>query len=164
MQVKRQPDTHLTTRDLRDILNHNTPIYHESLILSLEVICTAYDGIYLDPSFISTLRTQGWEGVSNRFVPAQCSTIAQPHLHHPNIAIPVHINGDHWVALCRRVIQGTTYFYYADDLNSPRIETTIRRLLQHHSCEEFAPKKHNVFLVGLQTSFPILMNVDPEPY
>ncbi|MFN9982013.1 MAG: hypothetical protein ACK53Y_18960, partial [bacterium] len=68
LRLKRKPDIHITTKDLRDIIQHNTPIYHESLILCSEVICIAYEGTYLDPSFIPTLKTQGWQGVSNRFV------------------------------------------------------------------------------------------------
>ena len=110
LRVKRKPDIHITTNDLRDIIQHNTPIYHESLILCLEIICTAYQGTYVDPSFIPTLKTQGWQGVSNRFKPAHLSKIDQPHLNHPNIAIPVHINGNHWTALCRRIIDGVVHF------------------------------------------------------
>ena len=62
LRLKRKLDVHITTKDLRDIINHNIPIYHESLILCLEVICTAYDGAYMDPSFIPILKTQGWQG------------------------------------------------------------------------------------------------------
>jgi hypothetical protein len=54
----------------------------------------------MDPSFISTLKTRGWQGVAKRFVPAQRTKIDQPHLNHPNIAIPAYINSNHWIALC----------------------------------------------------------------
>jgi hypothetical protein len=76
LRLKRKPDVHITALDLRDIINHNTPIYHESLILCLEVMCTAYEATYVNPSFIPTLKTQGWQGVANRFVsaPEQKST------------------------------------------------------------------------------------------
>jgi hypothetical protein len=139
LRLKRKPDVHITPSDLRDIINHNTPIHHESLILSLEVMCTAYEATYVDPSFIPTLRTQGWQGVSNRFVPIAITKIDQPHLNHPNIAIPVHIQGNHWLALCRRLINGVVHFIYANDLNIPRTEMALKKLLQTGTSTEFYP-------------------------
>jgi hypothetical protein len=139
LRLKRKPDVHITTKDLRDTIQHNTPIYHESLILCLEVICTAYEGTYVDPSFIATLKTLGWTGVANRFVSPQRSKIDQPHSDHPNNAIPVHVNGNHRTALCRRIINGVIYFIYADDLNMPCIEAELKRLLQSGTSSEFYP-------------------------
>jgi hypothetical protein len=139
LRLKRKPDVHITASDLRDIINHNTPIYHESLILCLEEMCTAYEATYVDPSFIPTLKTQGWQGVANRFISAARTKIDQPHFNHPNIAIPVHINGDHWIALCRRIINGVVHFIYAYDLNIPRIEMTLKKLLHTGTSTEFYP-------------------------
>jgi hypothetical protein len=48
---------------------------------------------------------------------------------HHNIAIPLHINGNHWAALCRRKINGEVYFLYADDLNMDRTERQVKSAL-----------------------------------
>jgi len=119
-------------------------MYHESLILCLELICTTYNSSFVDPSFIPTLRTQGWRAVARRF---QSSTSNldldfppdRPALNHPSIAIPVHVNGDHWTAFCRRIINGVTYFYYADDMNIPTIQLSIKRLIMKNTDPEFCP-------------------------
>jgi len=123
----RKPDIHITTKDIHDLISFGIPIYHELLVLSLEALCIQYQAAYLDPSFYPILLTQGPQAVLRRFAPQLPSTIDRPSLHHPNIALPLHINGDHWVGLGRRIINGTTFFYYADDLNSPTTEQIVRQ-------------------------------------
>lgn len=139
LRLFRAPDIHITNKDLRDIISHNTPIYHESLILMLELISHQYDSCYLDPSFIPTLSTLGWEAVKNRFTTQHTYRVDKPSLDHHSIAIPVHVNGFHWASICRRQLNGTTCFFYADDLNSPTIEHNLKRLLMKGTCPELCP-------------------------
>jgi hypothetical protein len=75
------------------------------------------------------LGTQGWAAVSNRFRPPSTETKRQPSLDNPNTSIPVHVNGNHWVALSRRKVNGAVYFLYADDLNSKRTEEKVKAVL-----------------------------------
>ncbi len=123
------PDIHITTRDMRDLLTYGTPIYHELLVLSLEALCTTYDATYLDPSFYPTLETQGYSSILNRFAPTGHSSVTRPSLDHHSIALPLHINGNHWAALCRRKLHGEMYFLYADDLNIERTEKQVKSAL-----------------------------------
>jgi hypothetical protein len=53
-------------------------------------------------------------------------TIQQPHVMASSINIPIHVNGDHWTAVHWRCINGRMPLFYADDLNNPRTEKTVR--------------------------------------
>jgi hypothetical protein len=79
------------------------------------------------PIFLSYITYTGPSSSAMPLPPQLPSTIDRPSLHHPNIALPLHINGDHWVGLGRRIINGTTFFYYADNLNSPTTEQIVRQ-------------------------------------
>jgi len=139
LRVYHKPHIHLTTKDLRDIISHNSPINHETLVLGLEVICTNYNSSYLDPSFMPTLCTQGWSSVANRFHPSESNRVDRPSTTSSIIAIPIHVNGNHWVALCCRIISGIVHFYYADDMKHPSTEATIKRYITWHTSPEFSP-------------------------
>jgi hypothetical protein len=122
---------HITTSDLRNLLSHNVSIHHELLILSLEVLCKQYNSSYLDPSFYTELYNNGWHSIENRFSSLQQQTITRPALLTPTICIPVHVHGCHWVALCRRIINSTVTFYYADYLIQATTESQIKRIIQN---------------------------------
>jgi hypothetical protein len=57
LRLTRTPDIHLTIQDMRDLLSHSEPIYHELLIVSLEILCSTFGGSYLDPSFFPILHS-----------------------------------------------------------------------------------------------------------
>ena len=140
LRLCRKTDIHITTNDMRDIISHNSPIYHESLVLGLELLCATYNSSYVDPSFIPILKTQGWSKVEKRFSETELRhRIDHPFYGYPSIAIPVHVGGSHWVALCRRIINGITYFLYADDLNNHTTEYNLRRLIKNCTCPNFCP-------------------------
>jgi hypothetical protein len=122
------PQISILVQDMRDLISHNSMIYHELLILSLEILCHEFQASYLDQSFFTLLRDHGWCYVSNRFS-AMDDYIAQPNIESPSMAIPIHINGSHWVALCRMIKNGRTYILHADDLNCPTTEREICRTL-----------------------------------
>jgi hypothetical protein len=124
---------------MRDPLTHDTPIYHELLILSLETLCQQFDSTYLDPAFFPNMRTQGWQAVARRF--GTHYSLRWPKIDFHNIAIPVHVNGNHWVAICHRKIGRTTYFFYADDLNNPRTEQELNIWLQQEYTNRLLPTR-----------------------
>jgi hypothetical protein len=123
--ISRSANNHqisITIQDLRELLTHNSPIYHELIILSLEVISHHYNSHYLDPSFFTNLQLHGWSYISNWFAPSNAMATSRPSLQSSIITIPVHINNNHWVAMCRRYFRGQVEFYFADDLNNPSTE------------------------------------------
>jgi len=114
----RQPNIYLTTRDIRQLITHNTQTYHELLILALKAICHQFGGTYLDPSFFPNLESQGWNMVKRCFAHKERNP-SKPSLSSDIILIPIHIRGNHWIALGKRVIGGNIHFFYSDDLNAP---------------------------------------------
>jgi hypothetical protein len=89
------------TEDLQGILSHGAQIYHESLILSLEVIYHTDKCPYLEPTFFSTLKTHGWQSVQCWLSEYPSPSADKPHLAEGGLNIPIHINGNHWAALHR---------------------------------------------------------------
>lgn len=131
----------ITVQGLWELISHNSQIYHELIILSLEGLCKTYGGHYLDPSFFTSLRDHNWAYIANRFAPPQLASMTRPTLMANRIAIPVHIYGNHWVALCRQVIDGKVTFMYSDDLNNSNTEATIKGLLYSSKVSRvFCPK------------------------
>jgi len=130
VKLSSKPDVFITVKDMRDLISYGIPIYHELLVLSLEALCSTYHAAYLDPSFYPTLLSQGYLAVLRCFASTRPSTTTRPSLNHPNIVIPLHINGNHWVALGRRIIDETVHLFYADDLNQRNVEENIRQQLQ----------------------------------
>jgi len=53
----RAPDIHISVRDIRELISHNSPKYHELIILILEAICSTFNSHYIDPSLFTTLRS-----------------------------------------------------------------------------------------------------------
>jgi len=87
----------ITNMGFQDLLSHGSMIYHELLILSLEVICAQFNSNYLDPSFSPLLQQHSWDYISRCFAPAGQQTMGHPSLSCPSICIPIHINGNHWI-------------------------------------------------------------------
>ncbi len=63
----------------------------------------------------------------------------KPLINSPIIIIPIHLNQSHWVILSRRIIGDRTYFLYADDLNSPNNEDTVRNIYSTKTTSQFYP-------------------------
>jgi len=58
------------------------------------------------------------------------------------IAIPMFLNRNHWVAVCRRIINGRMYFFYADDMSGSTNEQMIQCLPSNAQTDsEFHPPK-----------------------
>jgi hypothetical protein len=130
----------ITVKDLRELVSHNSLIYQELIILSLEVLCKDHGGSYLDPSFFTTLKDHNWSYISWWFASRHTATVSHPHLTADKISIPIHIHGNHWVALCRRILDNRIVFLYFDDMNNSRTEEIIKGVLYSSKVSrEFCP-------------------------
>jgi len=149
LRSQAQQSIHNTTQDLRNLITLNSPIYHELLILSLETLSTTFNSSsYVDPSFVTVLQTQGWNAVSNRF--NRNHSIRRSSLSHHSIAFPIYINNNHWVALCRKIIDGKTYFLYSDDLQNAKTERDVKKLLITNASNKLYP--NNSTWISCKTS------------
>ncbi len=95
-----------------------------------------YNSSYLDPSFFTSLSNQGWSAVRRRFHP-MIHSINRPYLQHDNVAFPIHINNNHWVALCWRILYGITHYFYSDDMQNLSNECHVRTTI--FSTPQFCP-------------------------
>jgi hypothetical protein len=87
----------------------------------------------------------------------------QPRLMQEIIVIPLHINNNHWVAECQRIINGTVHFFYSDNLNQDCTENEVRQNLGHTS-DVFYPKNSVWVNYRGTTYFHTQMSADPEQY
>jgi len=127
LRLTRTPDIKLKAGDIQTLITPGTQTHEEVLIFGLENACKIYGGTYLEPAFFPILQQHGWDEVIQWLSPNTTET--NPHYQHPNISIPIHIHGNHWVAVNRRILGGRVRFLYADDLNNAATERTIKQLL-----------------------------------
>jgi len=88
------------------------------------------------------LRRQGWDRMKTYFAlhRNRPRTNTRPNITGESaIILPCFVDDCHWVAVVRREIQGQTIFLYADDLNDPNTEESIKTLLSNHTSPEFYP-------------------------
>ncbi len=133
--------THITTESLQELLSHGEMIIDNILNVFLEILCSSQGIYYLSTYFVSMLRLErNWARSKRWFARSlQHKKVHKPLMTSPVILIPCHVNGNHWVALVRRIIDGKVYFYYADDLNNPVTEKNIKELLQTTTDQSFFP-------------------------
>jgi hypothetical protein len=135
----------VTTHCLRDLLSQGemTKETKDSILNTfLAILCAGHNLTYLSTFFITILRRdKTWEPLRNWFATdASAEDYYFPTMNSERpILIPCHVNGAHWVALVRRVINQRVHFLYADDLNHPSIEQHLKDLLLAHAAPEFYP-------------------------
>jgi hypothetical protein len=139
LRSSRNQNITVTVKVIQDLVTPTSPIYHELIILGLENACQIYRGACLEPAFFPILKTNGWSEVMNWFSDGSISGVSQPNYQHHNISLPVHVHGNHWVAVCRQRVSGGTYFYYADDLNSKATENMVKHHLFDLAPPDFRP-------------------------
>jgi hypothetical protein len=120
---------HITVANLRDLISPTSMMYHELLLLGLEVVCHTFSSGYVDTSFFPSILTGGCNEVKNRFSPPNDDSITGPSLNKEKIAIILHINDNHWIALCHQKVGNTRYFFYADDLNNHQTKHQVKHIL-----------------------------------
>jgi hypothetical protein len=97
------------------------------------------------------LQQYGWGEVIQWLSPTNASDIS-PHCQHPNISIPIHIHGNHWVAVNRRIIGGRVRFLYADDLNNAATERIIKQILFENAPSTFRPPG-SIWITSTDTTY-----------
>jgi hypothetical protein len=108
-------------------------INQQILKLYLHLLAYHCNITFLDPGFFPALRDQGcsavksWFALQNRRRSPRSDS--RPHLTGESvIAIPCFVHDCHWVAVTRREVAGRILFLYADDLNSPTTEASVRQM------------------------------------
>jgi hypothetical protein len=140
VSLARKPNVILTTTKLRNLIAHGEPVDNEILVLFLDILSSQNKSSYVDPSFSEALKNHGWQSVKYRFAIHRQRGICHPHLSDTRIAIPIFLNGNHWVAVCRQVVNGQIHFYYVDDMCNSVNERTVKHLLSNNQTDsEFLP-------------------------
>jgi hypothetical protein len=116
MHLANRPTIHLKSQDLHELLTHNFPINHE--LITMVIIRRQYKSTYLEPSFFPLLPWQGWPAIKNWFSPHAHEANDTPSLVSKSILLPIHINGNHWVATCQWIINGSIFFIIQMTLTS----------------------------------------------
>ncbi len=133
----------ITGKQIRGLLSPGAMTNDNVITVFLERIWQIYQIKYVSTFFFTVFqRDKNWRSVTRWF--ASDTTNLHP-ASKPKITgetaidIPIHVHGSHWVALVRREHQGRVIFLYADDLNCPKTEHSIQKLLRDHADERFYP-------------------------
>jgi len=129
-----------------DLLTYGLPIT-DGIIHTFLQLMRHLTGIHVtDTFFAQDLRTFKWNFAYEHYftqvthIRWRSTVSTKPSITHPTILIPLHVNGLHWVAVVRWVIDNQVYFLYADDLDSQTTyESTRQLLLTQNTSEEFHP-------------------------
>lgn len=107
LRMTQRPNIKLLAEDIT-LITPGEQIHHELLLFGLENATKIYNGTYLEPALFPILQQRGWSEVIGWFT-SHNSQHKSIH-NHPNLNIPVHIHGNHWVAINRRTTQGKSIF------------------------------------------------------
>ena len=132
----------VTTKELRDLISFSSPINDTIITCYLEKLTRHYNISYMTTAMVYILRRQGWDRMKTYFAlhRNRPRTNTRPNITGESaIILPCFVDDCHWVAVVRREIQGQTIFLYADDLNDPNTEESIKTLLSNHTSPEFYP-------------------------
>jgi len=115
----------LPPSDFLELITYDSPIKDSVMHAFLCALKSSNKEIFfLDTYFHRDLVNVGWPYTSHKYFLHESSsrhaksTQFKPSLQASTIIIPIRINNSHWIALTRRIINGITYFLYADDLNN----------------------------------------------
>jgi len=142
----KQPIPFLSHSSFNQLIIHDSPINDSVIYTSLQQLTNAQPGIrFLDTFFYTTLVKEGWQAVFGRYLSTNAShrsyrSSPKIPLDSPTILILIHVNGNHWVAVARRIINNQVFFFYADDLNQNSTEREIKHNLSAQKTSmEFYP-------------------------
>jgi hypothetical protein len=135
-----RPQEKITVKELRALVSHSSDINQQILNMFMTILKHQLGVSFLDSSFFTLLKDGGWNRVKRWLrTSKQENQNHKPSLLDPAIIFPCHIHSCHWVAVTQRVIAGSVYFLYADDMNQPNTEKIIRQTLSTSSTD-FYPK------------------------
>jgi len=130
----------ITTTHLRQLLTHGSMTTDSILNTFLEVLSAPYNLKYLNSFFYHILkRDKHWNNLRHWFANSEQGTLSEPSLNSTTILIPCHVQGAHWVALTRRIIENRVIFLYADDLNQADVEKAVRNSIKAYADPSFCP-------------------------
>ena len=132
----------VTAHCLRELLSNGEMTRDSILNTFLAILCAEHNLAYLSTFFITILRRdKTWDSLRNWFATDELvADYDSPTMNSARpILIPCHVNGAHWVALVRRIIDQQVHFLYADDLNQSSTEEHLKELLLEHAAPDFYP-------------------------
>jgi hypothetical protein len=87
--LRRNPMIKLMTMELSRLIEHDSSINHEVIIIFLDILYTATNSSYVDPSFSTALQNDGWDKIKHRFAGQHSKKIDRPHLQDSIISMPL---------------------------------------------------------------------------
>lgn len=81
---------------------------------------------------------QGWPSMQ-RWITNQITHQPNRPSYMDSSILTLHINGNHWAALNKRLLGNRVQFFYADDLNSPTIENQACQAIYNNTSTHFCP-------------------------
>lgn len=101
--------------------------------------CKPYSNL-CSTAFSHLLWTHGWSQAQTLFAMTgrrhHPHSYARPHITGEHmILIPYFVNGNHWVAVAGREVNGQATFWYSDDLNCQHRENWVHQELRNASTE-----------------------------
>jgi hypothetical protein len=136
------PLVFIQVKHLRTLISYSSMISDMVITYYLERLSRQYNLHYLSTSFLSILRSQGWNRLKRYFSNHHNKPrgYSRPRISGElAIILPCFVDGCHWVTVVRREVNGQVLFLYADDLNQYTTEQNIKLLLSQHTSPEFYP-------------------------
>ena len=134
INVPRLPDCVINAARLQALLTPHQQIGENILTAFLEASCSVMQGVfYFDNTFYTWWKDEGWTKAS-KLLYNGTSRIHHISVNRPCLSIAsaliilIHVLGNHWVIVVRKKHStGHIAFYYADDLNLPRVASEVKQ-------------------------------------
>ena len=134
INVPRLPDCVINAARLQALLTPHKQIGENILTAFLEASCSVMQGVfYFDNTFYTWWKDEGWTKAS-KLLYNGTSRMHHVSVNHPCLSIAsaliilIHVLGNHWVIVVRKKhSNGHIAFYYADDLNLPRVASEVKQ-------------------------------------
>jgi len=136
------PLTFIQVKHLRTIISYSSMISDMVITFYLEQLTRLCNITYLSTSFLSILRTQGWQRLKCYFAGHRnrSRTNFKPRVSGESaVILPCFVDECHWVIIVRREINGRVIFLYADDLNQASTERELKNLISAKTSSTFYP-------------------------
>jgi len=170
--INNTPIPNLLPSDLVELLTYDSPIKDSVMHAFLCALKSSKrDVFFLDTYFHWDLIHKGWLFAFHKYFLHESSsrhaksTQFKPTLQASTIIIPIHINNTHLIAITRKIIDGITYFLYANDLNNENSYEYLKAIYSSiFTSHEFHPADSVWLNCGLRSLLAAtIMALHPSP-
>jgi len=170
--INNTPIPNLLPSDLVELLTYDSPIEDSVMHAFLCALKSSKrDIFFLDTYFHWDLIHKGWLFAFHKYFLHESSsrhaksTQFKPTLQASTIIIPIHINNSHLIAITRKIIDGITYFLYANDLNNENSYEYLKAIYSSiFTSHEFHPADSVWLNCGLRSLLAAtIMALHPSP-